>query len=53
MNTRAYPRSMAEAFPRTCQYACAVERPARTALPRIFWPVVVIGLLVALAAARS
>lgn len=28
MNSRRYPRSSTEAFPRTTDYACAVERPA-------------------------
>jgi hypothetical protein len=28
MNTRRYPRSFAEAFPSTPEYACALERPA-------------------------
>lgn len=28
MNTRRYPSTLAEAFPRTPRYACAVERPA-------------------------
>jgi hypothetical protein len=26
MNTRQYPRTMNEAFPRTADYACALER---------------------------
>lgn len=28
MNTRTYPRTLNEAFPKTTQYACALERPA-------------------------
>lgn len=26
MNTRSYPRTLNEAFPKTADYACAVER---------------------------
>jgi hypothetical protein len=29
MNTRTYPRTAIQAFPRTTGYACAIERPAR------------------------
>lgn len=31
--TRRHPRTMAEAFPRTAQYGCAIIRP----LPRARW----------------
>jgi len=27
MNTRMYPRTLQQAFPKTPEYACAVERP--------------------------
>lgn len=27
-NTRRYPRTLAEAFPRGPEYGCAIERPA-------------------------
>lgn len=27
INTRRYPRTTAEAFPHTADYACAIERP--------------------------
>ncbi len=27
MQTRTYPRNSVLAFPKTCEYACAVERP--------------------------
>jgi len=27
MNTRMYPRTLNEAFPKTADYACSVERP--------------------------
>lgn len=28
MNTRTFPRTMNQAFPRTAEYGCAIERPA-------------------------
>ena len=28
MNTHRYPRTMNEAFSRTAEYGCAIERPA-------------------------
>ena len=28
MNTRTFPRTLNQAFPRTAEYGCAVERPA-------------------------
>ena len=27
MNTRSYPRNSTLAFPKSCDYACAIERP--------------------------
>lgn len=30
MNTRKYPRTLAEAFPRGPEYGCAIETPATT-----------------------
>jgi hypothetical protein len=50
VNTRRYPRTAAEAFPNSCAYACAVERPPR----RRVAPFLVVGLLlsVLLLAAR-
>lgn len=30
MNTRRYPRTMNEAFQRTAEYGCAIERPLTT-----------------------
>jgi hypothetical protein len=29
MQTRQYPRTSVQAFPKTTEYACAVERPGR------------------------
>ncbi len=29
MNTRRYPRTLNEAFPRTAEYGCAIERTTR------------------------
>lgn len=29
MNTRKFPRTSAEAFPRGPEYGCAIERPSR------------------------
>ena len=46
MNTRQYPRTLGQAFPRTTLYACAVERPARNPLPRVLWWVMVLGIAV-------
>jgi hypothetical protein len=44
---RRHPRTIVEAFPRTCEYACAVERPYST---RMDWQdrLVVAACLVAL-----
>jgi hypothetical protein len=39
MNTRMYPRTLAEAFPKTPEYASAVERPRGE--PRGWWAAVV------------
>ena len=41
MNARTYPRTMAEAFPQTTLYACALERPAPNPYPRALWWVVI------------
>ena len=30
MNSRKYPRTLAEAFPRGAEYGCAIEKPATT-----------------------
>ena len=43
MNTRKYPRTMNEAFPRTAEYACAVDRPAR--YPLRTWPRVLLAIV--------
>lgn len=43
MNTRKYPRTLNEAFPRTAEYACAVDRPARYGLRS--WPRVVVAIV--------
>lgn len=32
MNPRRHPRTLNEAFPRTAEYACAIDRPARYGL---------------------
>lgn len=45
---RTYPRTLAQAFPRTTLYACAVERPAPRPYPRVMWIALLVGLLVAL-----
>ena len=37
MNTRTYPRTLNEAFPRTVEYACAVERPSDRADRIVMW----------------
>jgi len=36
MQTRCYNRSSVLAFPKHCDYACALERPARP-YPASFW----------------
>jgi hypothetical protein len=36
MNTRKYPRTMNEAFPKTAEYACSIDRPGRYVLRT--WP---------------
>lgn len=30
MNTRRYPRTLAEAFPHGAEYGCAIEKPVTT-----------------------
>ena len=44
MNTRKYPRTINEAFPRTVEYASALERPARYSLRT--WPRVLVAIVV-------
>lgn len=44
MNTRKYPRTLNEAFPRTAEYACAIDRPTRYALRT--WPRVIVAIVV-------
>lgn len=46
MNTRQYPRTMREAFPKTASYGAAIERPA----PRFWTPVRIALALTYLAA---
>jgi hypothetical protein len=54
MNTaRRHPRSTAEAFPRSCEYACPLERPAPRPYPRTLWLVCLVGFIAAIVAARS
>ena len=43
MNPRRYPRTLNEAFPRTVEYACAVDRPARYGLGS--WPRLLLALV--------
>ncbi len=47
MNPRRYPRTMNEAFPRTVEYACAVDRPARHGLSS--WPRIIVAIAACLA----
>lgn len=51
MNTRRYPRTLAEAFP--CDYADPIERPERSPYPRALWIALAFGFIAALLAARS
>jgi hypothetical protein len=46
MNTRKYPRTMNEAFPKTVEYACSIDRPGRYALRT--WPRIVAAAIVCL-----
>jgi hypothetical protein len=51
MNTRRYPRTLREAFPRDVDYACAVERPepARQVLrwaQRVAFAILAVGIAV-------
>lgn len=49
MNTRKYPRTMNEAFPRTVEYACSLERSTRHRLntwPRILGAACLVMVLV-------
>jgi len=43
MTTRKYPRTMNEAFPRTVEYACALDRPARYRLST--WPRICVAIV--------
>lgn len=43
MNNRKYPRTLNEAFPRTAEYACTIERPTRYALRT--WPRVLVAIV--------
>jgi hypothetical protein len=43
MNTRKYPRTMNEAFPRTVEYASSIDRPARYALRT--WPRIIAAVI--------
>ena len=54
MHTRRYPRTLDEAFPRSADYACAVERPRPSIAPGIAWCalIVIFVLLLIHAAAR-
>lgn len=48
-NTRRYPRTLAEAFPNSPDYACAIEGPRRFSAARLasgFLWVLVLALLV-------
>lgn len=46
---RRHPRTLVDAF-KGPDYACALERPARSPLPRVLWLVIGVGFLVALLA---
>lgn len=52
MNTRRYARTLAEAFPCSTLYACAVERPAPR-YPRLLWLVMALGFFVAILTVRT
>lgn len=43
MNPRRHPRTLNEAFPRTAEYACALDRPARYSLRT--WPRVILAIV--------
>lgn len=49
MNARRYPRTLGEAF-KGPDYACALERPARTPYPRALWVALFAGFVLALIA---
>ncbi len=50
MNTRVHPRSVVQAFPKTCAYACALERPRQTDYPVLWWLcLIVLGVAGAIA----
>ena len=46
MNTRQYPRTLNQAFPKTAEYGAAIERPAPT-----FWTPIRVALCLTYAAA--
>jgi hypothetical protein len=52
MNTRRYPRTLAEAFPKSTLYACSLERPPRR-YPKTLWVALAIGFIAAMLAART
>ncbi len=45
MNARMYPRATRFAFPKSCEYACALERPAPNKAGKIVWLVFAAGCL--------
>ena len=54
MNTRTFPRTLNQAFPRTAEYGAAIERPApmfarsRTASSSVGWGLAIAATVVAL-----
>lgn len=45
MNTRTYPRTLNQAFPKTADYAASIERSRPC--PRGYWPAMLVIALVA------
>lgn len=50
MNTRTFPRTMKEAFPRTAEYGAAIERPAPM-FARCRWASVAVAIALAIGVA--
>lgn len=52
MNCRSYHRNSVMAFPKTADYACALERPPKSK-PSIAWLLIGVAYLVAVLVLRS
>lgn len=47
MQTRKHPRTLNEAFPRTAEYGCAIERPSKRERIAEYLGAICVGLMFA------